>query len=661
MTFSPSTTCFKRCAGLWLLVCWVPSAFGQLVEVPIRADGSDPAPRRSQAGARTTAVTPLRLPFFDDFSRPSQRVAGTMPDTARWVMGGGVNVNNTLPLNHPTAYVATFDGLNRRGVPYDFLTPTAQGPTDTLTSRPIDLSPYGPASGLYLSFFWEARGRAEQPDLGDSLALQFKDKDERWKTVWTQSGQRRTPSGAVENVSDTAFVQVLVPVNEAAYFHKNFQFQFRAYGRQSGAYDVWHLDYIYLAPNRTLAAPYNPEPYPPDLAVRGEVSPFLRRYTAMPVRQYFAKPETPALETAPTISLEFNNLDSNPRPVKASTRVEDTLSRRTFQNCDLELDASNPCGLFPETAGFKELRSEIRGFVPAQIPDDRGLTPLVIKTSFELKPTGDALPGVDLSTNDRMAGYTVLNNYYAYDDGTAEAGVGINQRVGSVAVRYIVNQPDTIVAVRMHMAQANVNLAGQTFILQIFGNKNGLPDGRPLYQKDTLIHYPKTLNGFVEYPVFPSVVVRDTFYVGWQQTTETLMPVGLDKNTDFPGKIFYSLGTREKGIRDWVADTDVKGSLMVRPVVGKFRDRVTGTEEEQPLPSSALRVYPNPTDGNLTWNDAEFNKARLYDLRGRLLLSQDLKGQPTPRLDLASLSNGMYLLHLSNGKRTVVKKVVLRK
>jgi hypothetical protein len=63
----------------------------------------------------------------------------------------------------------------------------------------------------------------------------------------------------------------------------------------------------------------------------------------------------------------------------------------------------------------------------------------------------------------------------------------------------------------------------------------------------------------------------------------------------------------------------------------------------------------------VSWSDAEFTKAKVYDLRGRLLLSQDLKGQANPRLDLAFLSNGMYLLHLSNGKRTVVKKVVLSK
>lgn len=653
---------YRQWGSLLLLVFCVQQGFSQLIEVPISRVEGDPTPQRTNAGARITAVDPLPLPFFDDFSRPSQRAAGTMPDSARWVKGSGVNVNNTLPLNHPTAYVATFDGLNSKGVPYDFSSPLTQGPTDTLTSHPIDLSPYQPTSGVYLSFLWEARGRAEQPDLGDSLVLQFLDNTERWKTVWSQAGQRVNANGAVENVSNTAFEQVLIPVNEAAFFYGKFQFRFRAFGRQSGAFDVWHLDYIYLAQGRSLTAPYpgqlNPERYPKDLATRSEVSSFLKRYTAMPVHQYFANPQ---LETAPVIQLEVNNLFNNPTVADFSTRVEDTLSRQTFQNCGLNAANSIPCGKQPSVNIINSLSSQIRSFVPAPIPNNGGLTPMVIKTSFDLNVTSDDLASVDLSANDRMTNYTVLNNYYAYDDGTAETAAGVNQRTGGVAVQYIVNQPDTIVAVRMQIAQSNVNLAGQTFILQIFGNKKDRPDGRPLYQKDTLIHYPTTLNGFIEYPVFPSVVVKDTFYVGWQQTTETLMPVGLDKNTDSPGKIFFSLGTSGQGMRDWVPNTDLTGSLLMRPVVGKNRTLVTGTEEEMPLLSPGLNVFPNPTDGSLTWNDVEFTKAKVYDLTGRLLLSQDLKGQSNPQLDLAFLSNGMYLLHLSNGKRTVVKKVVLQK
>ena len=57
-----------------------------------------------------------------------------------------------------------------------------------------------------------------------------------WKTVWIDSAV---------TVSDK-FVQVLIPIRANFYLHSGFQFRFQSYGRQSGQFDVWHLDYVYL-------------------------------------------------------------------------------------------------------------------------------------------------------------------------------------------------------------------------------------------------------------------------------------------------------------------------------------------------------------------------------------------------------------------------------
>jgi hypothetical protein len=647
-----------------LLLAVGHTAFGQLVEMPIRPVRAYPEPSHSTATARITAVDPLPLPFFDDLARSSQVRFGTHPDSMRWMPGSGVNINNNQPINHPTYNVATFDGLKANGTPYDFSSPLIQGATDTLTSRPIDLSIYQPADSIYLSFFWEARGLAEQPDLNDSITLEFRDNLDRWHRVWVQRGQRVNPeTGSVENVSNTEFVQVLVPVNEVAYFHAGFQFRFQAFGRLAGAYDVWHLDYIYMDRGRNLNTPYPGRPgpserYPKDIAARQSVSSFLKTYTAMPAHQYLSNPAT---ETAESITTDINNLFNTPTFTTFRVRVEDTLSKQVFQSCDLPpQQIQAPCNATPE--GINSLAAQIKSFVPYSLPATTVERPMVLRTTFDFNITGEFTPEVDVTENNRISGYTTLSDYFAYDDGTAEAAAGVNQRTGGAAVQFAVNQPDTLRAVRIHIAQANVNLEAQTFVLQIYGHKNGKPDEVPLYQKDTLIHYSKVMNGFVEYPLIPTPVVRDTFYVAWQQTSETPLPIGLDKNTNSQDRIFINLGTNIQGRRDWSANADqevpVTGSLMIRPVVGPFQAQVTGVEEpSQPIP--ALEVYPNPTNGIVHWNDDRFSKVRLYDLSGRLLLTQDTKGQSAPQLDVSALSNGLYLLHLSNGTRTVVRKVIV--
>ncbi|HZH76000.1 MAG TPA: hypothetical protein VEY88_08205, partial [Archangium sp.] len=142
--------------------------------------------------ARATPEAPTPAPSLEESIPPTADRGPNKPRPPAWPSA-------SAPLT--VAQVAFPKGFGRKRIYLDaghgapgnegIRSPEAQGRTDTLVSQPIDLSPYQPANGLYLSFFWEARGRAEQPDLGDSLVLQFRDNAGRWKTVWAQSGQRR--------------------------------------------------------------------------------------------------------------------------------------------------------------------------------------------------------------------------------------------------------------------------------------------------------------------------------------------------------------------------------------------------------------------------------------------------------------------------------------
>ena len=73
----------------------------------------------------------LTLPFLDDFSAP-----GIFPDATLW-FNNDVYVNNSMAFYPITYGVATFDGVNHRGNPYNMLSPTTYGFADSLVSHPM--------------------------------------------------------------------------------------------------------------------------------------------------------------------------------------------------------------------------------------------------------------------------------------------------------------------------------------------------------------------------------------------------------------------------------------------------------------------------------------------------------------------------------------------
>ena len=119
----------------------------------------------SQLRAITDTV---QLPFIDDFSYSLFAPDHKYPDQNLW-MDRDVYVNTTYPVLPPTIGVATFDGLNEFGVPYDTSgVPQSDifdsNPADSLTSLPIHLETVTPDDSVYLSFFYEKMGIGDFPN-----------------------------------------------------------------------------------------------------------------------------------------------------------------------------------------------------------------------------------------------------------------------------------------------------------------------------------------------------------------------------------------------------------------------------------------------------------------------------------------------------------------
>ncbi|MGN7888995.1 T9SS type A sorting domain-containing protein [Dyadobacter sp. 22481] len=591
-------------------------ALAQLRIVPIDqaryGEGSEEA---GVENLRTQAS--LNLPFFDDFSTTKT----LSPNTRYWLPGSGVYINNTLTNSHPSVNVATFDGLNANGFPYNLVNPLTQGYTDTLTSQPINLNGKAAADSVYLSFYWAAKGLGELPDSSDYLQLEFFSKTQEWVPVWTQQGYK----------VDTLFHQQFVAIKDPSYLHDAFQFRFRSYGRSSGPYDTWHLDYVYLNTKRSVK-----QPYLFDVAMRKPVSNILKKYTAMPLRQYRVSPAAATADSVKTdIVNHFNNFNVLTSTYTLTDAQRGTEFARVVQR-----------SIVVQALKSQPLRAKI-----APVNAAAQLDSLHLISKFFVATT-DTIPGANLKTNDTITVRAALTDYFAYDDGSAEYGVQVNQKLGRVAVRYVLAKADTIGGVRMSMVSFNKDISGQGFTIQIYNSKGGKPD-QVIAQRSVAVRYPAARDGFIDYAFAVPVAVADTFYVGWLQINDQPVTVGFDRNS-FLGSsaVYYNLGT------EWAKETSLKGSIMIRPYLGKkAQGIITGNE---PVDAVNAIFYPNPARGEVRWNNRSLKKIEVYSTGGNLVHAlEPVRNQQSATVE--HLNQGIYIFKAMDGKRSFVQKMLISK
>lgn len=603
-----------------LCLCFLvtPKLLAQLELVPLGAYPTAPSGVISASASRIQA---LSLPFFDDFSTVSHH-----PSSQLWVAGSGVYINNTLTTRHPSVNIATFDGLNAQGVPYNFVSEQAQGETDTLTSLPISLAGLSPADSLYLSFYWQAKGLGELPDQSDSLRLELLTSTGEWVAVWKKAGA----------AFDTLFQQAFIAIRNPLFLHGGFQFRFRANGRQSGSYDTWHVDYIYLNKNRSLR-----DRFIKDIAVRQPLTPLFKRYTSLPFSHYFANP---AAETADSVRTDIVNLFNNFNFTSFTFTILDEVSKREIQRYQ------EPVSVL---IGAQQTQKKSVGVRPLAKPAS-GKT-MKLRYKFDLLTTDDqnpTIPTVNLRRNDTLNAYAELSDYYAYDDGSAEFGIRMNQRLGRTAVRFILNKPDTLAGIRMALVPFRKDISGQAFTAQVWSNRNGRPDGI-LYQKSIPVRYGANRNEFVEYQFDSGIALTDTFYVGWLQISEDALAVGFDRNSRLgTSQLFSNLS------QEWTANTELVGSVMIRPFFGgKTSGVITGSE---PLPPFNLVVFPNPSDGIIRWESNLLKQIEIFSIQGIKIRTLHL-AEGSKEISIEDLPEGMYLLRLSDGVRATTQKIILKK
>ncbi len=575
---------------------------------------------------KSSQTDTLELPFFEDFS-----VSRVEPDPSIW-SDADAFVNNNYCIDPVTNGVATLDAIDFRGSIYAGATlDPVSFSADHLTSHPIKLS-YLPDDSLYLSFLYQPGGLGDLPEVQDSLLVDFYSiSDTAWITIWSTPGTDLHP-----------FKTVMIPITEARYLTDGFRFRFRNmaslpknndYLDKRANVDHWNVDYVRLDRNRFAA-----DTILRDVAFNRPVKSVLKDLTALPWSHFEDARENVFDEK---IQARYRNNDTISRNITRSLSIQEPLYGETY---------TPALPTAQDLPAQKDTLVEFDYFYP--INSERGDSAIVrIKASLRTDE-------FDPKVNDTIVYDQLFKDYYAYDDGTAEAGYGLRgqgTKNGSVAVKYNAYTADEIGGVEISFNQLydSLNL-GYYFKLHIWADNGGEP-GSLLFadEADLIPEYSKEFPGFIRYYFSEPVHVEGTFYVGWKQYNEYMLNVGFDKNNwPTPHVLFYNYQGK------WEL-SNKPGVILLRPFL---YDETTAISEPG-MSSGSLRVYPNPASDHLFIKlpGGSFEPdmlVDLYDASGRLV-QQKVIGKGS--LDVSELPTGIYFLRLKSGKGLHYAKVLINR
>lgn len=615
MRFKLNISCF---AGIFLIVLlmdvslvWaqevlLPSVTNQLV-----IENGDKVYLKN-----SKAIESVELPFFDDFSEYYFQ-----PNPLKWA-DNYVFINGTYPINPPSLGVATFDAVDNNGNFYDNAGFGNSFGADTLSSNPINLN-YPSDGSIFLSFYYQPQGIADSPEEADSLFLDFFAPELNvWNNVW------KIPGSAL-----TDFKQVMIQVSDQVYLKDGFRFRFHNKASLSTDIDPskavnvdhWNIDYVYLNRGRNI----NDTVYH-DIAFVYPMKSLLKNYESMPWRHFITN-SSMLLKT--NVSSFYKNNDN-------VNRLIDSIYYVFYDN-----NGSEPNDTLFGGSYDREPNSQVEFNPPFVYPF---LTNAADSASFNIKARF-ITDGFDPTINNEVLYVQKFYDYYAYDDGSAEAGYGLTgdgAQNAQLACKFNCVKEDTLNAIQFYFTKSLYDNSQKYFYLTIWEDNNGVP-GKVIYKRQGVKpEYENELNKFHTYYIDDTtIVISGNFYVGWIQTTSDLLNLGFDFNRNYQQNNFYNIN----GVWE---NSRYEGALMIRPFFGKQL-----TTQVIPFKSNAktnVNIYPNPAADEIFIrfeNPSDYQQivVSIYNISGKLVLQTNyLINQP---INLSGLKEGVYIIRLTDRSR----------
>ncbi|MCD4680426.1 MAG: T9SS type A sorting domain-containing protein [Bacteroidales bacterium] len=482
----------------------------------------------------------------------------------------------------------------------------------------------------------------------------------RWRWAWSSEGMRLDTFLARNN--DYWFKQVIVQIDDTVFFDKYFQFRFRNYASlgvnelpswQSNV-DQWHIDYIYLDHNRsprdTVYEDFTFIERPPSL---------LKNYEEMPYRQFKSNPQE---EMRDTFYILQANLDIAAHQYAYKYEVFDESGSSIFLYPGA---AGSSCNINPFfTYGYKPCGEQgCPNACPPfdfTIPINSGdsaifkIEHIIIESSLNW-----------IRSNDTISHIQKFYNYYAYDDGSAEAGYGLTPAGSQLAYRFQLNEMDTLRAIQIYFNRTLTAANQQYFEMMVWNDNNGIP-GNVKYLSNPLVRpeFGDSLNKFHTYYLDEMIIIDDgefpglVFYVGMKQKTDDNLNIGYDMRHDAAKNTFFNTS----GIWE---NSAYNGALMIRPALGA--DINPDKKQEKNTESDQLDIYPNPAVAGMinveipfkytvNYSDNDFT-TRIYTIFGSLVYENVYKKET----DIYALRKGMYIIEVTNNinKQVFKNKLVI--
>ncbi len=529
-------------------------------------------------------------------------------------------INNTFPINPPTIGVATLDGLDQFGLPYNNATGVG-GQADYLTSNPVNLKGLTVADSVYLSFFFEPKGLGDYPDVVDSLIVEFRDNGGIWRTVWFNTGYSDP-----QTVPDT-FQQILIRVPAIfpeSYFDTTFQFRFRNMVSEYGSNNHWHIDYVKLDKNRSAV----------DTVIhdRAFIYPFptiLKNYTQEPATQ-INFPD----DLTDSIVLTVRNLDPSSAPATPYSKSANELypASQIVQSPVVQTFNAGPY-----TTITMNPSSEYQNLPTGPVDS------LVVTSRIFIEPN-DSRP-----LNDTLKHTQSFTSVMAYDDGSAEKAYGLTGLgLKKFGYEFDLNRPDTLAAFQVMFTQIEANVSDLIFNFAAWDSlrlNDYLFIDTPFY---TMVNqkpfYIDSVNGFCTFKLDTPIIISGKFYFGWEQTDDRRLQVGYDLNSPLGrNHMFVYLN---HGVWD-TSTINTVGSPMIRLIFsGNWWGSSSQTTGVIDLTKGKdiFNIFPNPTSGKANLQGNNSNTSYSVDVMNTLGQRVQYYTSVQRQINLSNLPNGVYLL-----------------
>ncbi len=576
----------------------------------------------------------LSIPFLDDFS-----YGGMFPSEDNWCDKSAF-VNQTFAFQPPSIGVATLDGLGQNGSPYG-----VGGYGDTLTSKLFFLGGLTEADFVYLSFFQQAKGLGDKPEVSDSLIVEFKDINDNWVNIQSYAGI----DGSVfpgTYIPDFSFVAIAIP---QSYLYDGFAFRFRNRSGGTGQVDLWHLDYIRLTANAIPTENFN------DVAFTETAPGFLQDYSSMPWRHFVGFEMN---EMTENYSVSLYNHFPVIQEIQNRDYMVDDVNGGTVLSTAYLTDANPPIPLGNVEPGVhvtadKTINAgDYSSFLAAMQGLPAGASEMEFESRFEFTQSGQDPAFPASFQNDIITKRTIFSDYFAYDDGTAESNIKAQNASTQVAVKFHTNIGDTLKAIRMHIPHVAGDASIQLFNLRVWLDLDQEPIFDAIFQRPIYVDeytLGDTLQGFTTYQLktlldgpTPQYIPPGDFYVGWQQVSDTdnPIPIGFDKNTPSATQFhFFNAGG------GWTPFPETtQGAILIRPVMGE--ETYFTTSNTETLDNNAFRVYPNPVKDVLAIESSDLNfqgNIEIFDATGKRVWDSGFR----EFIPVPDWSNGLYIIRIT--------------